>query len=98
MATSSQVKAGLDSIAEIISTERQALNSAKARITASKQMLNALPTTYSDVIATIDGYTPTGAFEELSQAEKATLVTEFLALKAKATTAETDLSAIDFTV
>lgn len=96
MATSSQVKAGLDDIATIIRTERQAILKCVARIIAAKNALNNLPTQYADVIATIDGYTPTGAFESLAKSEKDTLAAEFVSLRTKATDAETALAAIDF--
>ena len=88
------MKAGLDSIAKVIATERAAAKQAKARITAAKSILNALPTTFSEVLTTINAFTPTGPFEELAQDELAKLTAEFQALKAAATTAETSLSAI----
>ena len=83
MATTSEVKAGLDDIAQTIKTERQAFASAKARIQTASGNLGLIPTTFADVIATINAYTPTGAFETLSQDEKAKLQTEFVALKAE---------------
>jgi multidrug efflux pump subunit AcrA (membrane-fusion protein) len=98
MATSSQVKAGLDDIATSIRAERQALINAKARVSTAKANLNNLPTQFADVIATINAYTPTGAFEQVAKAELTELTDEFQDLKTKATTAETDLDAIDFTV
>ena len=82
MATTSEVKAALDDIAQTIKTERQAFASAKARIQAGSGNLAAIPTVFADVIADIDGYTPTGAFETLAKDEKGKLATEFTALKA----------------
>lgn len=99
MATASQVKAGLDDISQAIRTERNALLSVKARITTAKTNLNSLPVAYADAIATINAYVGGGEddFEKQAVADLAVLTVEFQALKAKATTAETDLAAIDFT-
>jgi len=82
MATTSEVKAGLDDIAHTIKTERQAFASSKARIQNASGNLAAIPTVFADVIATINAYTPTGEFEALSKDEKAALQVEFVALKA----------------
>ena len=81
MATISEVKAGLDDIATTIRTERRALVNAKVRIATAQNNLAAIPTIFADVIAEIDGYTPTGEFEALTQDEKAKLQTEFVALR-----------------
>lgn len=100
MATASQVKAGLDDIATVIRTERQAMISCKARVTAADNSLAALPTTYADVLAAINGFAvdSTDTFERLAKAELAKLTTEFQALKAKTATTKTGLAAIDFTI
>jgi len=82
MATVTEVKKGLDDMATIIVAERQAFALAKARISNASGNLGLIPTQYADVLATIDAYTPTGAFETLAQDEKAKLTTEFQALKA----------------
>lgn len=97
MATPSQVKAGLDDIATVIRTERKAVILAIARITAAEARLNNLATEYADVIATIDGFIPTGAAETLAKDDKARLQAEFVELRTKTTTAKTGLAAIDFT-
>ena len=81
MATTSEVKAGLDDISQSIRNSRQAYATAKARIQAARNELAAIPTTFSDVIATIDAYSGADAFEALSQAEKDKLATEFVALR-----------------
>lgn len=94
MPTTSQVKAGLDDISTIIRNARAAMARAKAQITASKNELASLPTTYSAVIAEIDAYVPTGSFEELAKDEKAKLQTEFTALRNAAASAETSLASI----
>ena len=96
MATTSEVKAGLDDVAQEIRTERQALKNAKARVAASVAALNSLPTKYADIVATVNGYTPTGSFETEAKDELAKLTTEFQALKTKAATAQAGLDAIDF--
>lgn len=81
MATTSEVKAGLDAISAIIAGSNQKLNQAKAALLAARNQLAAIPTQYADVIETINGFTPSGAFEQLTQDEKAKLQVEFLALK-----------------
>ncbi len=94
MATTSEVKAGLDDIAKSIRTERQAMKNAKARILVGESNLNSIPTTFSDILDTINGYSKdtTDSFEILCKAELAKLTTEFLALKSDATLAITDLA------
>ena len=91
MATSSEVKAALDDIAQSIRTERQALKNAKARIATAQGNLNAIPTVFADALATINAYTPTGDFESLSQDELAKMTTEFISLRNDAALAVTDL-------
>lgn len=99
MATTSEIKAGLDDIAAEIRTERQALRSAQARVNASLAALQGLPTKYAGLIAEIDGFDAqtSDVFERLAKAEKAKLVTEFTALRGKTNAANTALQAIDFT-
>ena len=91
MATSSEVKAALDDIAQSIRTERQAMKNAKERIATGQGNLNLIPTTFADALATINAYNPTGDFESLSKDELAKMTTEFLALVADAGLAVTDL-------
>ena len=94
MATTSEVKAGLDDIAKTIRTERQTCAAAKARLTAARGNLDLIPTTFQGVIATIDSYDTTDAFEVLSKAEFAKLATEFVALRAATDAAVTELASI----
>jgi hypothetical protein len=94
MSTISEVKAGLDDIAQTIRTERQAMANAKARISAGKNNLAAIPAQHAAVIAQIDAYIPTGAHETLAQDEKAKLAVEFQTLKDAAATAELALGSI----
>lgn len=81
MATYTEVKRGLDDIAQIIKTERQAFANAKARIEAASGNLAAIPTQFADVISEIDGYTGADSAEVLAQDEKAKLAAEFTALR-----------------
>jgi predicted nucleic acid-binding Zn-ribbon protein len=99
MATASEVKAGLDDIASAIRAERNALKQAQARVTTAKNNLNALTTVHAGVVAAVNAYDAqtTDAFEQIAKAELAKLATEFMALRTKATTAETALAEIDFT-
>lgn len=94
MATQSEVKAGLDDIATVIRNARNKARQAKAAMTAIKNELNALPTTFSAVVAQIGEYTPAGAFQTLAKDELAKLTSEFQALRGAATAAETSLSSI----
>ena len=82
MATTSEVKAGLDSIASLIAGSQQLEDRAIAGLLAARNQLAGIPTQFSDVLATIDAFTPTGSFEEVTKDEKGKLATEFLALKA----------------
>ena len=95
MATTSEVKAGLDAIAQTIARERRALTQAHERIHQAFTTLYDIPTdeVYAPVLAEIDGYTPTGAFETLAQDEKARLATEFVALRNAADAANVALDA-----
>ena len=92
MATSSEVKAALDDIAQSIRTERQALKNAKARIATGKNNLISLPTIFADAIATITGFAPIGAMETLAKDEFLKLKHEFEILRDDAALAVTDLA------
>ena len=83
MATTSEVKAGLDSIAESIASVRSRFAASKVAIQNNSGTLGSIPTKWADVIATIDGYAGSDPFEALAQDEKAKLATEFSALKAE---------------
>lgn len=90
----STVKAGLDDIATSIRTEKQAMASAKARITAGQSNLNALASVHAETIAEINGYSSSDAFEVLSKDELAKLTTEFIQLFNGAASAVTALEPI----
>lgn len=83
MATASEVKAGLDDIARSIRDSKNAYLKAKAQIQAARNQLVAIPTTFEDVIAEIDGYGTEDAFEAVTKAEKAKLAAEFVALQSE---------------
>jgi hypothetical protein len=82
MATTSEVKQGLDDIAETIRRASKRYANAKTQIELAATELGQIPVTYADVVAEINTYTPTGAFETLAKDEKAKLTTDFQALKA----------------
>jgi uncharacterized protein with von Willebrand factor type A (vWA) domain len=88
MATSSEVKAGLDDIATVIRTQHQVIRKMKYDAAAASSQLDDVPVSFADVINTINGYAADtqDAFEQVSKAELAKLTDEFLALKAQADT------------
>lgn len=81
MATPSQVDTGLDAIAAAIAQATQLQEAAKQSMLRARSLLAQLPTEHADVISTINGYSPTGAFETLAKDKKAKLQAEFVALK-----------------
>ena len=81
MATPSEVAAGIASIAVTISGSQKMQAQAYNQLLVARNQLANIPTQYSDVLSTIDGYTPTGAFETLKVDEKSLLSVEFVALK-----------------
>ena len=83
MSTVSEVKAGLDAISQTISNKRRDAENAKAALAQISTELDALATEYSEVIAQIGLYTPTGALETLAVDELAKMTAEFVALKAE---------------
>lgn len=94
MATSSEVKAGLDDISTEIRQLRFEMKRCKISITNAKNGLTNLPTKYADVVSTVQAYGTANAFEALSKAELAKLTTEFQALLAAVTTADDGLASI----
>ena len=84
MATSSEVKTGLDDIAKAIRTARQSMLVVKSSGATVSTDLAGLATAYAAVIATINGYSTSDAFESVSKAELAKLTAEFTALKSVA--------------
>jgi len=94
MATISEVKQGMDEIAASIRAVQKRYADAKASIEAGSTALGNIPTKYADILAEIDGFAPTGAFETLAKDEKAKLATEFLALKS---TIDALIATVEFT-
>jgi len=86
MATPSEVKSGLDEIAEFIRARRVTMKGYKTGAASVVTDLDGLATAYSDLITTVNGYGTSDAFEALSKAELAKLTTEFGALKTQAQT------------
>lgn len=84
MATSSEIKAGLDDIAKIIREQRAKVLGYKSDASVVSGVLAAIPTTYADVIATVQAFGTTNAFEANAKAEAAKLAAEYTALKAVA--------------
>ena len=93
MATTSEVKAGLDAIADKIAAIRARTTAAVSTVQGSASALAGIPSAHADVIAEVGGYTPTGAFETLAKDELAKLTTEFQVLKAEVDAAVVDLAA-----
>lgn len=91
MATTSEIKAGLDEISSAIKASRQRLTSAKENVTTQETNLSALAAKYADIITTVNAFTPTGAFETLAKDELQRLTVEFQQLQAAAASAVSDL-------
>lgn len=89
MATTSEVKSGLDQIANAIMAQRKAIKSAITAAAGAETILNDLPTAFADVIATVQAYDASDAFESTAKAEFDRLVAEFTALVAVAHTIST---------
>ena len=91
MATTSEIKTGLDAIAAVISTQRKAMKAIKQTGGDVSAELANLTTAYADVIASVRAFAvdTTDAFELNAKAELAKLTTEFTALKSKADTVKT---------
>lgn len=81
MASYSEVKAGLDAVAVTIRDARSELLACKSKSASISETLNALPTAYADVVATVNAYGTSNAAEANAKAELAKLTTEFQALK-----------------
>lgn len=93
MATVAEVKKALDEIASAIALAASNREQAKNQLLAARNNLAGLPSKYSGVISTIDGYPASGgtAFEALAKAEKAALASEFISLKNSIETELNDL-------
>ena len=88
MATSSQVKTGLDNISDVIVAQRAILKNVVQQAVSVGVELDGLAMTYADVIATIEAYpaNSTDAFEAVSASEFNKMVAEYTALRQNVTT------------
>lgn len=86
MATYSEMKVGLDTIAATIVEQRNVLSKAKQSGASASAALAAIPATFADVIASIAAIpaNTTDAAEMTLRAERTKMVAEFGALKNKA--------------
>ena len=91
MATTSEIKSGLDAIASSIEQCRNDALRAKELLDNTSAVLQNLATAHADVISTVNGFTPAGAFQELSKDELAKLTTEFQSLKSAVDAASSEL-------
>ena len=94
MATTSEVKAGLNKASTTIATMRARLVNYKKGFANEASTLGNFVADLglNDIVTEINGYAPTGAFETLSKDELARLVTEFQALKVDVDAAVADLA------
>jgi len=91
MADIAEVKAALDGAAQLISGAVRTRANVKAQLLAARNQLVGIPAQFAAEIASIKGYTPTGAFETLAKDELAKLSTQFSELQAAI---ETELTAL----
>lgn len=87
MANFSEIKQGLDDIAEDIRAERKRLAEGISKVTLSNNNLAALAAKHSVLITEIDALAtaePSNSAATLAKAEKDNLVAEFIVLKAEA--------------
>lgn len=86
MATASEIKVGLDEIARVVADQRAVVQKAKQNAGAASLALADLPTTYGDLIATVQAFPAGNAWQNHAKAELAALATEYNALKTAADT------------
>jgi len=84
MATYSEIKTGLNKIAQTIADQKAVMAKAKTNAANASTTLAALASDYGDVITTINGFGTSNAAEAACKAELAKLTAEFNALKTKA--------------
>lgn len=84
MATSSEVKVGMDAIAARLAEQRQTMLKVKSNAQGASAALASIPADFADVIATVQAYGTTNVFEAHAKAELAKMTAEFNALKTKA--------------
>ena len=81
MATTTEIDKALDEIALSIDRNRKSFNTALNNISSASNVLSGLPTQYSDVIASINAFGTSDAYEATVKARFAKYVEEFTALK-----------------
>lgn len=81
MATTSEIETGLAEISAIISTQRAIAKKAIQNAGLASAALAAIPTDYAGVIAAVQAYGTSNAYEATVKALFDKLTTEFLALK-----------------
>ena len=92
-----QKDAALDEIADAITTQINKMNNAVTAFTEAKDALNALSTTYSDIISEIDTDATNNPSDEAILAQKARkdkYQADFIAQRTRATSLETAVSGI----
>ena len=92
--TISQIKSGLDDIAQQIKQHRSKLAQAKSGITSAKTGLAAMPTQYGELLTDINNLTGSDPFTLLAKDERTKLIAEFQELLSTATSAETAVASI----
>lgn len=84
MASTSEIKVGMDAIASIVAAQRaEILKLQQGAQTAANELAN-IPTTYADLIATVTAFTNGNAYQNAVKAELISLGQEYTALKAAA--------------
>lgn len=91
MATHAEVKAQLDQVSGIIDEAAKARAQGKAALLRARSLLADIPASYTDLQTTVNGYTPTGAFETLAKDEFAKLIADRGTMQ---TAVEAELTAI----
>lgn len=81
MATISQVEAGLDSIAERINSARATMSKVQSNALGASEALAAITTDFADVIATVQAYGTSNAYDAATKAKFTKMVTEYNDLK-----------------
>ena len=98
MATTSEVKTGLDQLSIKLVDARNRAKRDQASMKTTKNILADVPTQFADIFATIDAYAGGNNFEDTAKDAKAKLISEGVTLSNKVSSADTDLDAYDFSV
>ena len=88
MATYSEIKAGLDEIAKQNEQSRKDIERSKSLLSQAESQLNSMPTVYAAFVVDVDSAaTANPAVEafQIAKSEKDELVSDFQALKTRAT-------------